>query len=306
MAKLSIVLSVYNEETKIKECLESLSTLRNIPSEIVVVDNSSIDNTAKIAKKYTNKVYTHKNDPSAIDIQKNFGFEKAESEWILSIDADERITPELAEEIKSVVSTENKFAGYWIPRKNILFGKWIEHTGWYPDYQLRLFKKDIGKFEKKHVHEPLQLNGEAGYLKEHLIHENYQSISEFLRRTTEIYAPNEAQELLEKGYKLDWRDAIQFPVKEFLSRYFSREGYKDGFHGLVLSMLMAFYHFVVFAYLWEKSKFIQYKEANLENTEKEFKKVEKGIRYWFINEKIKSEKNPIKKGIRRIIRKSLS
>jgi glycosyltransferase involved in cell wall biosynthesis len=303
--KLSIVISAFNEENKIEACLKSAG----FADEIVVVDNSSTDKTAEIARKYTKHVYTQKNDPSAIDIQKNFAIEKATGDWILIVDADELVTTELAEEITKVIKSPSIASnatgaplraetvnGFWIPRKNIIFGKWIEHTGWYPDLQLRLFRKGKGKFEKAHVHEPLVVEGETTHLKEHLLHRNYESVSQFLSKSLLIYAPNEADDLLSKGYIFNYRDIIKFPLKEFLSRYFAREGYKDGFHGLVLSLLMAFYHFVIFLYLWEKKDFAELSQEDVkEELKDEYDKSKKDLMYWIAKMKITEEKSELKK-----------
>ena len=303
MAKLSAVVTVYNEEKNIEKCLKSLK----FADEIIVVDNESEDKTAEIAKKYTSKVFTQKNNPLEIDIQKNFGFEKADFEWILSIDADEEVSKELSDEIKKILSTKpssiSQINGFWIPRKNIIFGKWIEFAGWYPDYQLRLFRKNKGKYTKKHVHESLNLEGETAKLKEHITHNNYNSIGQFLNKTLN-YAQNEADNLLFKGYEFNYFDAIKFPLSEFLSRFFARKGYKDGFHGLMLSLLMAFYHFVIFAFIWEKRDFTQYNsEQFLKESENEFKKAGKEIVYWISKEKFENIKNPLKRNLQKISKK---
>jgi len=300
MSKISAVISAFNEEKNIERCLKSLS----FADEIVVVDNNSSDKTAEIAKKYTSKVFSQRNNPTEIDLQKNFGFEKATSEWILSIDADEEVSKTLAEEIKEVIKKKNEINGYWIPRKNIIFGKFIENTGWYPDPQLRLFKKGKGKYVKTHVHEPVNLEGESAYLKEFLIHYHYETVSEFIQKTINIYVPNEAKDYLDKGYKFSYFDAIRFPLNEFLSRFFARKGYKDGFHGLMLSLLMAFYHFMIFAYLWEKEGFKEYdREDFLKDTEKEFKRAGREILYWVSKEKLESLKNPLRRNLQRISNK---
>jgi len=219
------------------------------------------------------------------------------------LDADERITPELREEINFQLSTlhvaigsqpmrdNSQPAGFWIPRKNIIFGKWIEHTGWYPDYQLRLFRKSHGRFEEKHIHEMVKLKGEACYLKNPFIHYNYETITQFLHKTIVIYAPNEASNKLQDGYVFNYIDAIRLPWNEFLKRFFADKGYKDGFHGLMLSILMAFYHFVVFAYIWEKNKFVDEKVQSRELLEDGLKKARKEIKFWFTKEKIEEEKN---------------
>ena len=236
---------------------------------------------------------------------KNFGFSKANSEWILSLDADERVSPELTEEIKSITQkgSEN-IVGYWIPRKNIIFGKWMQHTGWYPDLQLRLFKKGSGKFEEVHVHEMISVSGDTEKLNNHIVHYNYDTISQFIYKHTEIYAPNEAETLLLKGYIFSPTDAINFPLKEFISRFFLREGYKDGFHGLVLSLLLSFYHLIIFTKIWEKRNFEEIKNINvLDDFSKEVKQNYKELSYWIANEKIKETKNIIKKIHLRVQRK---
>lgn len=288
MNKISVIISAFNEEENIKDCLESAKWA----DEIIFVDNTSTDKTIQIAKKYTDKIYTRFNYPM-LNTNKNFGFGKASGDWLISLDADERITPELKKEIKSAV-VKNKYPGYFIPRKNMIFGKWIKHTGWYPDHQLRLFKKGKGKFPEKHVHEMVKLDGQAGYLKEHILHLNYLTVSQFIQKLDRIYTPNEAENLLEKKKAVVWQDAIRFPVKEFINRFFAQKGYKDGLHGLVLSLLMAFYHLVVFAKVWEKRGF---KEEKLPFSDfvAEMKKLGKETTYWLTTSLIKETEGPVKK-----------
>lgn len=298
MATLSVVVSVFNGEKYLSQCLTSV---KDIADEIIVVDHQSSDNSLTIAKKFTKKIYSQKNNPEDIDRQKNFGFEKATSDWILSLDADERVTPELAQEIKEVLGSP-EVNGYYIPRKNIIFGKWIQHTGWYPDYQLRLFKTGKGKFVKQHVHEDVQVDGQTAKFVSPFIHEAYQSIAQFLQRGLLVYAPNEAKAMRDNGYVFSFADAIRFPVKEFLSRFFAREGYKDGFHGLVLSLLMSAYHFAVFAYLWEYEKFKEHEES-INIFSEEIKASAKDLRYWLSSVKIEKTKNPASKVLLRAKRK---
>ncbi len=311
MGKLSVVVTAFNEERKIEECLQSV---KDLADEIIVVDNCSTDNTAVIAKKYTAQVFSQRNDPLNIDLQKNFGFSKATGDWILSLDADERLTPKLIEEIKKALEfssllpvekgNKKEISGYWIPRKNIIFGKWIAHTGWYPDYQLRLFKKGKGEYKEQHVHEYIAIKGETVYLSEPMIHLNYENILQFFLRTATIYAPNEAEALLLRKYTFHYLDAIRMPMKEFISRFFAREGYKDGLHGLVLSILMSWYHFMIFAYIWEKKKFKEINNHNfLEEIERESKKSFKELSYWFYNEKIKQTRSLPEKYLLKLKRK---
>ena len=298
--KPSVVISAYNEEGRLAECLKSVST---IAQEIIVVDNSSTDSTEKIAREFTDKVYTRKNN-IMLNTNKNFGFSKAQSEWILNLDADERLTSELAEEILSLPEGGG-VDGYYVPRKNIIFGKWIRHTGWYPDYQLRLFRKDKGKFEEKHVHELIKINGTTEHLENPLTHLNYDSISQFLEKMIKTYTVSEADSLSSSGYKFNFADIYLMPIKEFMSRYFARQGYMDGFHGLTISLLMAFYHFVVFLRLWEKEKFPE-KDNSLAIYSEGGKQLKKESAYWYANEKINVEKNPIKKQLLKVIRKANS
>lgn len=301
MKKLSAVISVYNEEKRIEKCLTSLK----FADEIILVDNGSTDKTVEKSKKYTSKIFSQKNDPSAIDLLKNFGFEKAAGEWILSVDADEEISIELSREIQKKLkeNISNDVNGFWIPRKNFIFGKWIKHSGWYPDLQLRLFRKGKGRFIKKHVHEPIVLDGESDELKEPIIHKNYDTIDQFIKKTF-IYAPNEAEEIIKKGYKFSYFDAIYFPLKEFLSRFFARKGYRDGMHGLVLSIFMALYHFLVFTYIWERNNFKEYDGENfMKDAEEEFKKSGKEFFYWISKEKVDTIRSPLGKNFAKFANK---
>lgn len=293
--KLSVVISAYNEEKRIEECLRSVS----FADELIVVDNTSTDKTAEITRKYTSKVFSRENN-LMLNVNKNFGFSKATGDWILSLDADERITPELQKEIKRVINN-SKVNGFWIPRKNIIFGKWIKHTGWYPDYQLRLIRRGKGKFPEKHVHEMIRVEGKTEKLTNPMIHYNYEGIFQFLRKM-EIYVESESKNLIEGGYKLKVADTINFPLKEFLSRFFAREGYRDGLHGLVLSLLMSFYHLAVFVRVWEKEGFKEKNIDTLSLLHRESKTVRKELKHWFRNEKIKLTKNPLERIILRILK----
>lgn len=298
--KLSVVITTFNSEDKIEDCLKSVS----FADEVIVVDGSSTDKTVDKIRKYTKKVFIRPNHPM-LNVNKNFGFSKATGSWIFCVDSDEMITKELAQEIKAEVQkAKEDDGGFWIPRKNIIFGKWIEHAGWYPDYQLRLFKKGKGEFPEEHVHEIVKVDGGVGYLKNNILHSNYESISQFLGKLTNLYGPNEAEQLIKNGYIFDWRDAIRFPVKEFLSRYFARGGYKDGLHGLVLSLLMAFYHLVVFCFVWEKYKFRDINDRMmLSEVEKEAAQSSRDMFLWFSKEKAEFIKNPVIKNLYKALRK---
>lgn len=299
--KLSVVISCFNEEKNIENCLKSV---KGFADEIIVVDNSSTDKTNEISKKYTNKIFVQKNDPLKIDLQKNYGFEKATGDWILSLDADEKITPELQKEITQTLFSNQSFDGYYIPRKNIIFGKWIQHSIWYPDYQLRLFKKGKGKFVDKAVHKSLVVEGQTEKLKEPLIHNNYESVSQFIYKMDAIYTENEARQIISSGRKLDTLDVVRMPVHDFLKTFFLQQGYKDGLHGLVLSLFQAFYSVIVFAKVWEKQGFREEDPPDfLTNVWEEISKLSKEFKYWFITESIKETKNIVKKTYLKVLRK---
>ncbi len=295
---LTVVISAYNEEKKIGDCLDSV----RFADQIIVIDCSSADKTATIAKKYTDHVYKRENN-LMLNVNKNFGFSKATGDWILSLDADERVTPELKEKIISVINSQLSTPnGYWIPRKNIIFNKWIQSSMWWPDYQLRLFKRGKGKFPEKHVHEYLEVNGETEKLHQPFIHYNYQTVSQFIQKMDMIYTESEAKNIIKSGRVFTPVDAIRMPIQDFIKTYFAQKGYKDGLHGFVLSMLQAMYMEVVFAKVWESQGFKEEK-LNLVSVRGEFKKIKHEIRYWLLTSSINEENNPLTKFVLRIKRK---
>ncbi len=298
--KVSVVISSFNEEERIEDCLKSVS---KIAKEIIFIDNSSTDKTASIARKYTDKVYVRENN-IMLNINKNYGFDKATGEWILSLDSDERVEKELEDEILSLPE-ESTIDGYYIPRKNIIFGKWIKHTGWYPDFQLRLFKKSRGRFAEKQVHEMLSIEGATDHLRSPMNHINYENISQFLNKMIKTYTVSEAEHLAKEGYKYQAIDIVKMPLSEFVKRFFAEKGYLDGMHGLTLSLLQAFYHFVVFLRLWEMNNYQEVSDTSgllKEGT----RMVRHEFVYWGQQKNIENEKNTIKKQFYKVKRKILS
>jgi glycosyltransferase involved in cell wall biosynthesis len=242
---------------------------------------------------------------------KNIGFTKATGDWIISLDADERLTPKLSVEIRKKI-VANQCMGYEIPRKNIIFGKWIKHSIWWPDYNLRLFKKGKGRFPEKHVHEKLKVDGEVGKLENPMIHYNYQTVSQFINKLNKTYTESETENFLKEGKLINWYDAIRWPTNDFVKTFFAEKGYKDGMHGLVLSLFQAFYALVFFAKVWEKKenfKDLFYSHSGAESDSpiesqksdalflkeviREFQKAAKDIRYWIYETLM--EGNPAKK-----------
>ncbi len=284
---LSVVIAARNEAAEITDCFKSVEKLAD---EIILVDNESTDDTAKVAHNFGAKVYTHKNDPLHLNLSKNFGFTKAKESWILSLDADERVSPELAKDIIQITQGEAlrtqglplKTAAYQFPRQNIIFGRWIQHGLWYPDEQIRLFKKSRAQFPGVHNHEKLQVDGDIGQLSGHLIHYNYRTVSQYIKKINDVYSDNEVEISLNAGKTVTWPDAIRMPTSDFLTNFFAREGYKDGLHGLVLALLQAFYTFVVFAKIWEKQNFPAYNSDQwLSQVTREFKSKTQEYNYWY-------------------------
>lgn len=297
---VSVVISAYNEEKKIKDCLESVRWA----DEIIVVNNSSTDSTLEIAKKYTAHIFTVPNN-LMLNKNKNFGFSKAKGPWILSLDADERILPELRQEIEKILQEDTEaIDGYFIPRKNIIFGKWIQNSIWWPDYQLRLFKKNSGKFLEKHVHEMLEVKGQTAKLTHPMHHENYSTVSQYIHKMDKIYTENEADLILKSGKSLHWSDSVRMPVNDFLKTFFFQKGYKDGLHGLVLSLLQAVYALIVFAKVWERRDFREHNDKNfLFEMYNHSQKLGREINYWFLTSFMNETHNKAKRLYYKILRK---
>lgn len=293
---VSVVVSAYNEQATIERCLASVSWA----DEIIVVDSGSTDTTAEIAGKFTKKIYPRPNN-LMLNRNKNFGFEKATCEWILNLDADEVIPDDLKNEILAVINKQQTLNGYWLSRKNIIFGKWISHGFWWPDKQLRLFKRGRGKFPCRYIHEYIKVDGPSGELAHPYVHYNYESVSQYIRKLDRC-TTSESRELLADGYQFQWSDALVFPTRDFLKIYFSQLAYKDGLHGLALSMLQAFYSFVTFAKIWEREGFSE-PGITVNDVEKEYKKSMRELTYWQLTTHIEQGKNPLRVFIDKIRRR---
>lgn len=229
-SKISFVIIAHNEEQNIVSCLESISWA----DEIILVDCESTDQTVKLAKKYTEKIFLRKNIPN-LNINKSFGIKQATNEWIFYIDPDERITPELAEQIKKIILQNDGYNGYIFPRKNYYFGKWLKHGGKYPDRQLRLFRRNKGYFACKHVHERLIVEGKYGKLNYPILHCTYKTVDEFLKKYC-FYTSFQAGYLKQEGMRPNLKNFLLYffilPLKRFTDRYFIKLGILDGVTGL--------------------------------------------------------------------------
>lgn len=294
--KLSVVISAYNEAHTIGRCLGSVS----FADEIIVIDNESLDDTAKVARTYTKNVFRQKN-LLMLNTNKNVGFAKATGDWILNLDADEVVPPELANEILEIIATNPVENGFWIKRKNISFGKWIEHGLWWPDKQLRLFRRGKGAFPCVHIHEYIQVEGSSGQIRTPYDHYNYESIHQYLTKIDRA-STSEALSLQESHYVLSWFDAIRFPLSDFLKIYFAQHGYRDGLHGLVLALFQAFYSFAVFAKYWEMNGFTQ-RDISSDEITSELTHNAKELQYWQLSMGIDESKSTIGKIKKRLLRK---
>jgi len=294
-AKITAVVLTKNEEERLPKCLASLSWV----DQILVIDDFSSDETIKVAKDFGAEVYQKR----LVDFQsqRNYALKKVKTPWGLFIDADEEVPDELRKEIALAIKKKG-LAGFYFPRRNIIFGKWIEHSGWYPDYQLHLFRTDKGKYVGK-VHETVEVKGKTGYLKSHLLHQNYQTISQYLEKLGH-YTTLSAKKVIESGHEFKPQDLIKKPAEEFFKRFFAEEGYEDGLHGLALALLQAFSELILYLKVWEKQGFKEVKkERFLEKVEKELVKIGKELRYWFLTSRIREESNFLKRAALKIKRR---
>ncbi len=235
MLALSLVVITYNEEKNLDRCLASAAGL---VSEIIVVDSFSADGTKEIAAKYGAKVTDRPFDGYAQ--QKNFATSLAANDWILSLDADEQLTPELAESIRAVLAAPQHDV-YKMTRLTNYCGQWIRHCGWYPDYQVRLYNRAKGKWQELKVHEywkPNDESGGTGLLRGDLLHYSFTSIEQH-KRKIERYTDLAAEAAVEKGKKGSLLKVIFSPAWHFISEYFFRLGFLDGYYGWVICRLSA-------------------------------------------------------------------
>jgi len=278
MTKVSVVINTLNEE---KNLPRALLSVKDFADEVVVVDMFSEDETVKIAKDSKAKVYSHKKT-GYVEPARNYAIQKAGGDWIFILDADEEMTTGLKKTLKKII--KNPTADYFrVPRKNIIFSKWIKHSRWWPDYNIRFFRKGFVSWNEV-IHSVPMTKGKGLDLEASeenaIVHHNYESIEQYINRTNR-YSSIQAKDLVDKGYKFDWKDLIQKPSSEFLSRYFQAEGYKDGVHGLALSLLQAFSELAVYLKTWLiVKKDPENVKINVKDVVGEMKEVQSNLNYW--------------------------
>lgn len=277
--KLSVVLATFNEEKNIRQCLKSV---KGLADEIIVYDESSTDKTRDIAKKLGAKVFKVKHEP-IFHVTKNKAINKATGDWILQLDADERLTNEMKSEIKDILVGKNfgydswisplrKFvnrflpvfpqpqpltepvAAYWLPRRNYFLGRYLKHTGQYPDPVIRLFQRGKAVLPAKDVHEQMKVDGSVGWLASDLDHYATPKFERYLLRENR-YSSLEAKFMFEDKIPVTLGNTIKFlffkPVGTFFNLYFRRRGFLDGYPGFIFSFYSGLHHAFSYMKLWE-------------------------------------------------------
>jgi len=251
---VSIVIIAKNEEVHLEE---SLKSVYGWADEIVVVDDESTDKTRDIARKYTNNVFSRKMDVEGR--HRNWAYSQAKNLWVLSLDADEKVTEELKAEISQAIKS-NECAAYDIPLRNYIGNYWVKYGGWYPASKVRLFRKDKFKYEEVEVHPRVFIDGECGHLKSDIIHKGYPDLEHFLssvnRQTT-----LEALKWINTNRKMTFGLMIWRAVDRFFRRYFGKKSRKDGLYGFVIAY---------FDSLYQLLSYLKYREMinNRNNKEK--------------------------------------
>ena len=244
MNKLTAIIPTGNEEHNIREVLESVT----FADEIMVVDSFSTDKTVDISKEYTNFILQREYKYSAS--QKNWAIPQASHEWILLVDADERVTPELQEEIKTLLKNPPQdIDAYWIYRMNHFMGKRVKYSGWQNDKVIRLFKRDVCKYEDKMVHAEIVTEGEVGFLKNKFYHDTFISLDHHITKLNR-YAAWQARDYDKKVNRLTPFHMIIKPIWGFFKHYILQMGFRDGIVGLVISYLHAYSIWMRYAKLW--------------------------------------------------------
>ncbi len=239
MFPVSVVIVTKDEEINIEDALKSVSDAQ----EIIVVDSFSSDRTVEISRKYTDKVFQH--EWAGFARQKQRAVNYAEGPWVLILDSDERVTPELKTELVDAISSTD-CSGFYMPRENYFIGKRIRYSGWWPDNTLRLFLKEKGHLEFREVHEKVVVEGKTGYFKNPLKHYSYRSISDFTKRM-EKYSTLAAKEIRKKSGRAGLFSLTVKPLSTFLKMYLLRLGLLDGSRGLMLAVLYSYYTFLKYA-----------------------------------------------------------
>ena len=242
---LSVIVITKNEEHNIDACLDSVS----FSDDIVVVDAASTDRTVEIARERGATVFVE--EWLGFSEAKSFALRHVRHDWVFWLDADERLTEEARDEIQLIASSgDTRFAAYRIARKSFFLGKWIRHSGWYPGYVTRLFRKSLSRFSDSDVHEFLEVEGLTGTLRHDILHYTDADLNHYFSKYNR-YTTLAAEEMQRKGRRANPADLLLRPLIVFLKMYFIRLGFLDGMEGFILARLSASYVFTKYAKLWE-------------------------------------------------------
>lgn len=245
--RLSVCVVTLDAEDHLRACLESVAWA----DEIVVVDAESRDKTVQVAREFTDRVLVRPWPGFAA--QKNFALEQAAGDWVLSLDADEEVSAPLRDEIAALLAGRPACPGYAVPRRNHFLGAWVRFGGLYPDRQVRLVRRGRGRFADRAVHESLQVEGPVGRLRAPLLHRSYRDVADFLRRA-DRYSTLAAEEWIRRGGPVRAADLVLRPLGRFLGMYVLRLGFLDGWRGLLLAGLYAYYVFMRSAKILERAR----------------------------------------------------
>jgi len=230
MSKVSVYIPVLNEEDKIRDALESVQWA----DEIVVVDTGCTDRTIDIARRYTDRIMAH--SFAGFGALRNAAVAMCSHDWVLSIDADERCTPELKQEILSTIGRDDALDAYFIPRRNWFMGRWIRHCGWYPDYcQPKLFRKGALSYRDDMVHEGFDIHGRVGYLKSDVLHYSFRDLDQVIAKMNR-YSSLGMQKLEQQGKQAGMASALLHGIGAFLRIYVLKRGFLDGWPGFVIAL----------------------------------------------------------------------
>lgn len=234
--KISAVVITKNEEINIKDCLETLKWA----DEIIVIDSNSTDKTLEMASVYTDKLFS--TDSDVFSEKRAMSFEKCSNDWILFLDADERITPELKDEILSLTPPPGVY-GFRLNRKNYYFGQWLKHSGVYPDKHIRLFNKQHASITPRIIHEGVEINGNVGELRNDFIHYSFRDMTHMMDKIN-LYSTLEAREKLANNKQISKFGVFTHALSAFLRVYISRKGFKDGTGGFFISFCYSMVSFL--------------------------------------------------------------
>jgi glycosyltransferase involved in cell wall biosynthesis len=250
---LSVVLITQNEERNLPRTLESVMPLvRDGRGEIIVVDSGSTDRTVEIAQAYGAKIFV---EPwKGFAAQKNSAMEKASMDWVLQLDADEALEPDLGTEIEAALKERSAMTGFWIPRKNFFLGRWIQHGGFYPDPKIRLIRRGAGQFQEHGAHPTIKVNGPTGGLSHALLHDAYPTLRGYIDHMNS-YSSMGAEVAVAKGHgTFSFANIVIRPLLTFIYNYFFRLGFVDGREGLLLHLYHSAYVSWKYAKAWELAR----------------------------------------------------